>query len=136
MLLDGFNLTFMMPATNQPPVATCTKCKIRHERPVGTRCKRALNMDNAEDNSITASRDDQQDAVQDNLAQTPNNSRQQEDIASDASKSRQIESKLDLLLTKMVQLEENNKALEKKVDKQGKQLAGASSLSHSSQMYQ
>ena len=92
--------------------ASCTRCGIKHPRPVGIRCKRTLNSSaptmpsnqSVEEEDINSSirTEGEQQAATD----------QQPDHSGSAQIS-QVESKLDLILKKVQKLESKNQFLER-----------------------
>ena len=114
-------------------LAYCSKCDKKHSRPVGNRCKRLFNL------SAPAMSADQEDSVN-----ATHRSVQQMDRGNKASRSDQIlgdgahpgptnnlDTKLDLILRKMQDLEDKNEQLEKKINQQDP-IVSASQFVHSS----
>ena len=102
-------------------MADCTKCRIRHARPVGVRCRRNLNVS-------APVHDSDQSSVHIDFQSQPSTSQPGNNSpvrAQSASLSGRVEaestqngkdimdSKLDLILKKMEKLEEKNSELEK-----------------------
>ena len=110
-----------MSKSTQSAMADCTKCRIRHARPVGVRCRRNLNI-----SAPVAEADHSRVQVQFNTQpstshpETPAATVMAEGNsssgASDSSQPGQglMDSKLDLILKKMEQIEKKNKELEMK----------------------
>ena len=107
-------------------MADCTKCRIRHARPVGVRCRRNLNVSApVPDSDQSSVHIDFQS--QPGTSQSGNNSSVRGQSASlsggaEAGATQAdkdiMDSKLDLILGKMEKLEEKNSELEKKFHKQ------------------
>ena len=99
-------------------MAHCSKCSVKHQRPVGVRCRRNLNL------SVPVITDSQEDEESEHhslgLAQQASG-RAAGAVAADASvggntsKASQVESKLDLILKKVQNLESKNLQPEKKL---------------------
>ena len=99
-------------------MAGCSRCGIKHTRPVGNRCKRLLNISAP----VVSERqqDDQADISQQADQQATGSQHVLGESASSAgtgSKTSKVESKLDLMLKKMDELENKNNQLERRLDK-------------------
>ena len=110
-------------------IAHCTRCGTKHARPVGARCKTNLNV-SAPVFSDSLGADQQQD--QGSILQQASSN-----VATSASSSTkdpvsQVESKLDLILQKMHELENKNSRLEKRLDEQSVSAGSKPRPSHSS----
>ena len=120
-------------ASQNSNLVFCSKCGLKHPRPVGNRCKRTLNV------STPVVAADQQDPVnvshvpvqQDNRGDLGSNSGPPSGSASSSSKTSNLDTKLDLILKKMQDLEDKNELLERKIDQQDP-IVSASRFSHSS----
>ena len=112
-------------------VAHCAKCAVKHARPVGARCRKNLNV------SAPALSKAQEEDVQ---HQSDNSLQQQ--VAWDSGvgasalpaqdTASQVESKLDLILQKMHDLEKKNLKLEKRLDQQKLSVSSNPQPAHSS----
>ena len=119
-----------MSKSTHTNMAGCSRCGIRHTRPVGNRCKRLLNVsapvvsETHQDNQADTSQQADQRATE-----------SQQPLGESAlsvgtgSKTSQVESKLDLILKKMDELENKNNQLEKRLNQTS---STTSRLSHSS----
>ena len=122
-----------MSKSTHTNMAGCSRCGIRHTRPVGNRCKRLLNVSapvgsetHQEDQADTSQQADQQaTGSQQSLGESAAS-------AATGSKTSQVESKLDLILKKMGELEDKNNQLERRLDKHPQTSGTTSRLSHSS----
>ena len=129
--MDLLDTTYWI--TTHINMAGCSRCGIRHTRPVGNRCKRLLNVSapvvsetHHEDQTDTNQQADQQTAgSQQSLGESALS-------VGMGSKTSQVESKLDLILKKMDVLESKNNQLEKRLDKHHQTSSPTSRLSHSS----
>ena len=113
----------MSKSGQAPAMAECTKCRIRHTRPVGVRCRRNLNSSAPVVESV-------HDSVHMDLQSQPGSSQGHRSTSvapthstspsgrADASTTHPdkdpMDSKLDLILRKMEKLEEKNSELERK----------------------
>ena len=123
-----------------PAVAECSKSGIRHTRPVGVRCRRDLNVSapvaEADQSSIRVNFQDHPSTSQPNKLSSLLSPQIWPIIwglvfGFHSLSQSQMETKLDLILKKMDQLEAKNSELEKKFHKQST-IRPASKLSHSS----
>ena len=116
-------------------VAHCSKCGVKHQRPVGVRCRRNLNL------SAPVIADLQHEDVPDYPSTGP--VQQSNDTAAEAatadasgasntSKVSQVESKLDLILQKVQDLESKNVQLEQKIQEQHSSTDKLHRFTHSS----
>ena len=116
-----------MSKSTHSNLAACSKCGIKHMRTVGIRCKRLLNIsapvvsDLQGDDQVNTS---QQSVHEETATSTSSEGRE--------SKSSQVESKLDLILKKMSELENKNHLLEKRLDERPHPSGSRLRLSHSS----
>ena len=114
-------------------MVSCSRCGIKHSRPVGNRCKRILNI------SAPVVSDMQQDD-QENISQQADQQASGSHHLSGACasspgtglKTSQVESELDLILKKMDELENKNHQLEMRLDACPHPSGTTSRLSHSS----
>ena len=127
-----------MSKSIQTAMADCTKCRIRHARPVGVRCRRNLNISapvaEADHSRVQVQFNAQPSTSQpETLPATEMLEGNSSSRASDSSQSGQgpMDSKLDLILRKMEQIEKKNKELEMKLHSNAKGRS-VSRLSHSS----
>ena len=110
--------------------ASCSKCGVKHTRPVGVRCKRLLNI------SAPAMRDSSDTGDESQLidSQLPLDTEDQGQNSSGtgvpAPQLSHMESKLDLILKKMQSLEDKNQELEEKMN--SRQSQRSVQVSHSS----
>ena len=122
-----------MSKSTHTNIAGCSRCGIRHTRPVGNRCKRLLNVSapvgsetHQEDQADTSQQADQQaTGSQQSLGESAS-------YVGAGSKTSQVESKLDLILKKMGELEDKNNQLERRLDKHPQTSGTTSRLSNSS----
>ena len=122
-----------MSKSTHTNMAGCSRCGIKHTRPVSNRCKRLLNISapvvsetHQEDQAdISQQADQQATGSQQSLGQSASS-------AGTGSKTSQVESKLDLILKKMDELENKNNLLERRLDKHPHTSVTTSRLSHSS----
>ena len=96
-------------------IAHCTRCGTKHARPVGARCKTNLNV-SAPVFSDSMGADQQQD--QGSILQQASSNGATSASSSTKDPVSQVESKLDLILQKMHELENKNSTLEKRLDEQ------------------
>ena len=119
-----------MSGKGHKTVASCSRCGTKHPRPVGTRCKRTLNVSAPNIREHQSSDEDSSDSVirtQDIVHGHSGATAAQEGGAHIS----QVESKLDMILQKMQKLENKNQALEEQfAASQGG--AALAKLSHSS----
>ena len=117
-------------------VANCTKCGIRHPRPVGVRCRRNLNSSapvvDPDNSSLHVEFHNLPGPSQAGTSTPPQTRAANASAASEADKNSkmQMDSKLDLILKKMEQIEAKNAELELKI--QQPTINQAASLTHSS----
>ena len=105
-----------MPETSAKRKVNCTKCKTKHERPVGAACRR-LNMNVSAPLADNQSQDESVDHEE---------SQEQQNLSGRHSIG--VEAKLDLLLRRMDSLESNNAQLQRDVQSK----LSRSRFSHSS----
>ena len=112
--------------------ASCSKCGFKHTRPVENRCKRTLNSSaptlrdaHSSDEEVVAEPNQQLDtAAPQGQAVTSGSS-----IASNSS---QVDTKLDLILKKVQDIEAKNQQLEQQLHRQRKRVSSKPQFSHSS----
>ena len=92
--------------------AFCTKCGIKHPRPVGNRCKRTFNI------SAPIIATDQQEHSDSSDTPSLNDMRKASPGQATTNKNSKLDDKLDLILKKMQDLEEKNELLERKINQQ------------------
>ena len=139
-LIIRFSTTFSnsywkMSASQNAAQANCTKCGIKHSRPVGVRCKRLLNISAPVMDSNSELDSDSFIAPNQAAAQPASGSSSSGSSSASASGCAQtasvnMEAKLDLILKRMDALENKNLQLEQKVGST-RQLE-KSQISHSS----
>ena len=120
-------------ASQNANLVFCSKCCLKHPRPVGNRCKRSLNV------SAPVVAADQVDSVntshvpvqQDNRGDLGLNLGEASGSSTSSSKPSNLDTKLDLILKKMQDLEDKNELLERKIDQQDP-IVSSSRFSHSS----
>ena len=111
----------------------CSKCGNKHSRPVGNRCKRMLNTSApavaaSQENSVSATHLSSQKMDRRDTGSNPNHLLGE---AAHSSKTDNVDTKLDLILRKMQDLEEKNEQLERKINQQ-EPIVSSSRFSHSS----
>ena len=116
-----------MPGTGLSSVASCSSCGTRHPRPVGNRCKITLNVSAP---NITEHRSSEES--NDSITQTRNAAQgdtSEPAVPQGGPQLSQMETKLEMILKKMQNLEQKNQALEQQFAAQ--EVATSSILSHS-----
>ena len=111
----------------------CSKCGNKQSRPVGNRCKRMLNISApavaaSQENSVSATHLSSQQMDRRDAGSNPNHLLGE---AAHSSKTDNMDTKLDLILRKMQDLEEKNEQLERKINQQ-EPIVSSSRFSHSS----
>ena len=122
----------MLKSSNTGTVAQCNKCGLKHQRPVGVRCRRNLNVSAPLLMEVHDEQPEQQSSI---VAEQPKAA-----VASvsegpanvNSSKASQVESKLDLILQKVQDLENKNIQLEQKLHDQQAPAIRAAGPVHSS----
>ena len=107
-------------------IASCTKCGIKHKRPVGIRFKRLLNA-SAPLLDVLSHRED---VASHSLAESGSNGSMPS--KSSTVSGAQVESKLDLILKKVDLIELENRELEQKISQSKSKHKSGAMLSHRS----
>ena len=110
-------------------IAHCTRCGLKHARPVGARCKTNLNV-SAPAFTDALGEEQQQDQGSNLHPESSNVVTTQSSTIKDPAS--QVESKLDLILHKMHELENKNSRLEKRLDEQSMSAGSKPQPAHSS----
>ena len=95
--------------------ANCTKCGIKHSRPVGVRCKRLLNVSAPVTESHSSMDSDSfiapnQLAAQQHVSGSTSSSSKQSATSTSSVAATKMEAKLDLILKRMDELESKNQS--------------------------
>ena len=98
----------------------CSKCGKKHFRPVGNRCKCLLNISApvvvvGQEDSVNATHHSSQQMDRRNAG---SNAEQSLGVGAHSSKTDNLDTKLDLILKKMQDLEDKNEQLERKINQQ------------------
>ena len=112
--------------------ATCSKCGFKHTRPVGVRCKRAFNSSAP---TLRDTNNSDEEVVAENSKQLNTAAATGQAIASGdtvASNSSQVDTKLDLILKKVQDIEAKNQQLEQQLHRQRSKVSSKPHFSHSS----
>ena len=124
-------LGLKMPQTAESKAA-CSKCGFKHNRPVGIRCKRALNSSAP---TLRDANNSDEEGVAERSQQLNTEAVPGQAVASGdsmASSSNQVDSKLDLILKKVQDIEAKNQQLEQQLHRQRSKVSSKPHFSHSS----
>ena len=119
----------MSKQTQGVNIAHCTRCGLKHARPVGARCKTNLNVSAP---AFTDALGEEQPQDQGSNLHPAGSNIVTTQSSTIKDPSSQVESKLDLILQKMHELENKNSRLEKRLDEQSMSAGSKPQPAHSS----